>query len=78
MNLNKAPKNYVFYRNQNWHYPRIEKGEGIFLYGEDGKKYIDGCSGSAVANIGHGNREVAEFAKEHIERMLLLTYLVGQ
>lgn len=69
MSLNKAPKNNVFYRNQNWIYPKIEKGEGIYLIGEDGKKYIDGCSGSAVANIGHGNKEIAEFAKEHIERI---------
>jgi len=69
MSLNKAPKNHVFYRNQNWHYPRIERGQGIYLYGEDGKEYIDGCSGSAVANIGHGNKEVAEFAKEQTERI---------
>ncbi len=69
MSQNKAPNNYVFYRNQNWIYPKIEKGEGIYLIGEDGKRYIDACSGSAVANIGHGNREVAEFAKEQIEKV---------
>jgi len=69
MSLNKAPKNHVFYRNQNWHYPRIDRGQGIYLYGEDGKEYIDGCSGSAVANIGHGNKEIAEFAKEQTERI---------
>ncbi len=69
MSLNKAPKNNVFYRNQNWHYPKIERGEGVYLIDESGKKYLDGCSGSAVANIGHGNKEVAEFAKEQIERI---------
>lgn len=69
MSLNKAPKNNVFYRNQNWHYPKIERGEGIYLYDEAGKKYIDGCSGSAVANIGHGNKEIAEYTKEHMERI---------
>lgn len=69
MGKNGAPNNNVFYRNQKWRYPRIEKGEGIYLIGEDGKKYIDACSGSAVANIGHGNKEIAEYAKEHIERI---------
>lgn len=69
MSANKAPKNHVFYRNQNWHYPKIQRGEGVYLYGEDGKKYLDACSGSAVANIGHGNKEVAEFAKQQIERI---------
>jgi len=69
MSLNKAPKNHVFYRNQNWHYPKIERGEGIYLYDVDGKRYIDGCSGSAVANIGHGNKEVAAYTKEQMERI---------
>ncbi len=69
MSLNKAPNNNVFYRSQNWHYPKIESGQGVYLIGEDGKRYIDGCSGSAVANIGHGNKEVAEFAKKQIERI---------
>lgn len=69
MSKNLAPKNNVFYRNQNWHYPKIERGEGVYLYGEDGKRYLDACSGSAVANIGHGNKEVAEFAKDHMERI---------
>lgn len=69
MSANKAPKNHVFYRNQNWHYPKIQKGEGVYLYGVDGKRYLDACSGSAVANIGHGNKEIAEFAKQQIERV---------
>lgn len=69
MSLNKAPKNNVFYRNQNWIYPRIAYGKGIYLYGEDGKKYIDACSGSAVANIGHGNEEVARCYEEQVKRI---------
>ena len=69
MSSNKAPQNNVFYRNQNWDYPKIERGEGIYLYDENGKKYIDGCSGSSVANIGHGNREVAEATKNQVEKI---------
>jgi len=69
MSQNLAPNNNVFYRNQNWHYPKIKKGEGVYLITEEGRKYIDGCSGSAVANIGHGNKEVALYAKEQIERI---------
>jgi len=67
MSQNKAPKNHVFYRNQNWHYPKITHGKGIFLYDDTGKDYIDGCSGSAVANLGHGNEEIAEVARQQIE-----------
>ncbi len=66
---NAAPLNHVFYRNQNWRYPRITHGAGIYLYDDQGREYIDGCSGSAVANIGHGNKEVAAYAKEQMERI---------
>jgi len=66
---NKAPLNNVFYRSQKWVYPKIKSGKGIYLYGEDGQEYIDACSGSAVANLGHGNSEIAGLAKEQIERL---------
>jgi adenosylmethionine-8-amino-7-oxononanoate aminotransferase len=36
---------------------------------EDGKRYLDACSGSAVANIGHGNREIAEYTRSQMERI---------
>lgn len=69
MSKNLAPINNVFYRTQNWHYPKIVRGEGIYLIDEYAKKYIDGCSGSAVANLGHGNKELALHAKEQIEQI---------
>lgn len=65
--MRAAPENNVFYRNQNWHYPKIAYGKGIYLYDEKGREYLDGCSGSAVANLGHGNSEIAEHAKKQIE-----------
>lgn len=69
MSLNKAPNNNVFYRNQNWKYPKIESGKGIYLYDENGKEYLDACSGSAVANIGHGNEEIASYTEELMRRI---------
>jgi len=40
--------------------PCMVRGEGIYLYDTEGKRYIDGASGSAlVCNIGHGVKEVA-------------------
>lgn len=67
MSKNLAPKNAVFYRNQNWYYPKIVRGEGIYLYDEEGNAYLDGCSGSAVANLGHGNKEIAAYTKKQME-----------
>jgi adenosylmethionine-8-amino-7-oxononanoate aminotransferase len=40
--------------------PCMVRGEGIYLHDSDGRRYIDGASGSSlVCNIGHGVREVA-------------------
>ena len=33
-------------------------GEGIYLYGSDGKKYTDLLGGIAVNVLGHGNKEI--------------------
>jgi adenosylmethionine-8-amino-7-oxononanoate aminotransferase len=42
-------------------WPTIARGEGIYLYDTDGKRYIDGSGGSsAVTSIGHGVAEVWE------------------
>ncbi len=69
MSQTGAPKNNVFYRNQKWIYPKITHGKGIYLYDDAGNSYIDACSGSAVANIGHGNTEIAEYTKTQMETL---------
>jgi adenosylmethionine-8-amino-7-oxononanoate aminotransferase len=38
--------------------PIAVRGEGIFLYAEDGRKIIDGSGGAAVACLGHGDARV--------------------
>lgn len=70
MAANKAPNNNVFYRSQTWHYPKIERGEGVFIFGADGKRYIDACSGSAVANIGHANTDVEKYFTQSLLNFL--------
>jgi adenosylmethionine-8-amino-7-oxononanoate aminotransferase len=39
--------------------PVAERGEGIYLYDVDGKRYLDGSAGSSVVvNIGHGVQRI--------------------
>jgi len=47
----------------------IVKADNIYLYDEDGKRYIDGPGGMWCNNIGHGNKEIAEAVKNQIETM---------
>lgn len=38
----------------------IDKGEGVYIYDTDGKKYLDFSSQLIAVNIGHGHPKVAE------------------
>ena len=38
----------------------VERAEGIYLYGRDGKRGIDLISGVSVSAVGHGNRQVID------------------
>ena len=42
----------------------ILNSEGIYLYDENGKEYIDGPGGMWCNNIGHGNKEIGEAVKK--------------
>jgi adenosylmethionine-8-amino-7-oxononanoate aminotransferase len=50
----------VVYRRMTHPHPLAERGQGVYLWDADGRRYIDGSGGAAVVNIGHGVPEVAQ------------------
>lgn len=40
--------------------PTAVRAEGLYLYDDEGRRYLDGCSGAVTSNIGHGVPEVLE------------------
>jgi adenosylmethionine-8-amino-7-oxononanoate aminotransferase len=42
--------------------PVIVRGEGVYVFDQHGKRYLDGLSGLFVSQVGHGRREIAEAA----------------
>ena len=60
------PQGNVFYRKMSRNYPCITRGEGIYLYDEKGKRFLDGSGGAIVVNIGHGQKEIAQKAMEQM------------
>jgi adenosylmethionine-8-amino-7-oxononanoate aminotransferase len=56
----KYPQSHVLYRKLTRSYPRIVRGEGCYLYDDTGRRYLDGCGGAYVVNVGHGVTEIAE------------------
>jgi hypothetical protein len=50
----------VFHRRLDRQLPRIVRAEGVFLYDDRGRGYLDAASGAVVVNIGHGRSEVGD------------------
>ncbi len=46
----------------------VERAEGIYLYGPDGKRYIDLISGIAVSNVGHSHPHVVKAVHEQVDK----------
>ena len=45
------------------------RGEGIYLFDEDGRRYVDACCGAAVSCLGHGHPEVVAAVAEQTARL---------
>ena len=62
-------------------YPRCEvrpvKGEGVYLYGEKGEKYLDFASGIAVNLLGHGHPHLTKSIQEQAARLMHVSNLYG-
>lgn len=48
----------------------IEKGEGVYVYDEEGKKYIDLTSGWGVTSIGHANPVITEALLDQSKKII--------
>ena len=48
----------------------LERGEGVYLYDVDGKKYLDMYAGIAVNALGYGHKALSEALKNQIDKMI--------
>ncbi len=48
----------------------LEKGDGVYLYDTDGKKYLDFASGIAVFAFGYNNKEYNDGLKSQIDKLI--------
>lgn len=49
--------------------PIISKGQGCYVYTEDGKRKIDGLSGLFNVQVGHGRKELADAASAQMQQL---------
>jgi acetylornithine aminotransferase/acetylornithine/N-succinyldiaminopimelate aminotransferase len=53
-----------------------ERGDGVWIYSSDGKKYLDLYGGHAVAATGHSHPHVVHAIKEQADKLLFYSNLV--
>jgi adenosylmethionine-8-amino-7-oxononanoate aminotransferase len=51
---------HVFHRSLRHEYPFAVRGEGVYLYDRDGRRYLDASGGAAVSCLGHSDRAVTD------------------
>jgi adenosylmethionine-8-amino-7-oxononanoate aminotransferase len=49
--------------------PIMTRGEGCYVYDQDGKRYLDGLAALYCVNVGHGRAELGEAAAEQISEL---------
>ena len=60
MTSHRYPDSHVLYRKLGRQYPRIVRGDGCYLYDDQGRRVLDGSGGAYVVNVGHGVSEIAD------------------
>ena len=48
----------------------LDRGEGVYLYDMEGKKYLDFCAGIAVFALGYGNQTYNDALKNQIDKVI--------
>jgi len=56
--------------SRDWPNLPVTHAEGMYLYGTDGRRYLDFTAGLAVLNVGHCHPRVVEAAQQQTARMI--------
>ena len=53
-----------------WKPISVVRGEGVYIWDADGKRYLDGLAGLFVSQVGHGRAELADAAADDQARVV--------
>ncbi|MER1966782.1 aspartate aminotransferase family protein [Castellaniella sp. GW247-6E4] len=60
---------HVFHRNPQHTLKRAVRGQGVSLFDEDGRQYLDASGGAAVSCLGHGHPDVTAAIKAQLDEL---------
>jgi adenosylmethionine-8-amino-7-oxononanoate aminotransferase len=63
------PDGAVLYRDLKKTYPTAVRGEGVYLWDADGRRYLDAAGGAAVVTVGHGVPEIVQAMADQAARI---------
>lgn len=72
MTLQEADKHFIHTYNRS---VIFEKGEGMYLFDDEGKKYLDMGAGIAVSALGYSNDEYKQALKNQINKLIHVSNL---
>jgi len=55
---------------QDWPNLPTDRAQGVYVYGHDGRRYLDFLAGFGACNVGHNHPRVVAAAREQMERMV--------
>ena len=61
------PRDYNLFSRAAGETPTLVKGDGVYIWDSDGKKYLDGSGGPLCVNIGYGRQEVNDSIKRQMD-----------
>ena len=59
----------LLHRDPTQHYPVAVRGEGIYLYDDSGRRYVDGTAGATNVTLGHGRSRIADAMAEQARQL---------
>ena len=59
----------LFPRSFKTEYLTAVRGEGVYIYDSDGRKYLDGCSGALICNLGHCVPEIIQAIVDQLHKI---------
>ena len=60
---------HIFLRHTKQLPPVAVRGEGCYLYDQNGKAYLDGSGGAAVSCLGHGDQTIIDAVKTQLDSL---------
>ncbi len=63
-------KSHVFHFFLNRKYVSIASGKGVYLYDDQGNRYLDASGGPILCSLGHGLEEMADVINEQARKLV--------